>query len=45
MQVKVTGRHMNPTESTRNYAEEKFGRIAEGAAYYGLIYWILRALH
>jgi len=29
MQVKVTGRHMNPTESTRNYAEEKFGRIAK----------------
>lgn len=29
MQVKVTGRHMTPTESTRNYAEEKFGRIAK----------------
>ena len=29
MQVKVTGRHMNPTESTRTYAEEKFGRIAK----------------
>ena len=29
MQVKVTGRHMNPTESTRAYAEEKFGRIAK----------------
>jgi putative sigma-54 modulation protein len=29
MQVKVTGRHMNPTESTRSYAEEKFGRIAK----------------
>jgi putative sigma-54 modulation protein len=29
MQVKVTGRHMNPTESTREYAEEKFGRIAK----------------
>jgi hypothetical protein len=26
-------------------AQEKFGRIAEGAAYYGLIYGILRALH
>ncbi len=25
--------------------QEKFGRIAEGAAYYGLIYGILRALH
>jgi putative sigma-54 modulation protein len=29
MQVKVTGRHMTPTESTREYAEEKFGRIAK----------------
>ena len=29
MQVTVTGRHMNPTESTRAYAEEKFGRIAK----------------
>jgi len=29
MQVKVTGRHMNPTEPTRAYAEEKFGRIAK----------------
>jgi len=29
MQVKVTGRHMNPTESTRTYAEEKFGRLAK----------------
>jgi putative sigma-54 modulation protein len=29
MQVKVTGRHMNPTEPTRVYAEEKFGRIAK----------------
>ena len=29
MQVKVTGRHMNPTESTRAYAEEKFGRISK----------------
>jgi putative sigma-54 modulation protein len=29
MQVKVTGRHMTPTESTRAYAEEKFGRIAK----------------
>jgi putative sigma-54 modulation protein len=29
MQVKVTGRHMNPTESTRKYAEEKFGRLAK----------------
>jgi len=29
MQVKVTGRHMSPTESTRDYAEEKFGRIAK----------------
>jgi putative sigma-54 modulation protein len=29
MQVKVTGRHMNPTESTRAYAEEKFGRLAK----------------
>ncbi len=25
--------------------QEKFGRIAEGAAYYGLFYGILRALH
>ena len=29
MQVKVTGRHMSPTEKTRAYAEEKFGRIAK----------------
>ena len=29
MQVTVTGRHMTPTESTRAYAEEKFGRIAK----------------
>ena len=29
MQVTVTGRHMTPTESTRGYAEEKFGRIAK----------------
>jgi len=29
MQVNVTGRHMTPTESTRAYAEEKFGRIAK----------------
>lgn len=27
MQVRVTGRHMTPTESTRAYAEEKFGKI------------------
>jgi putative sigma-54 modulation protein len=29
MQLKVTGRHMTPTEPTRAYAEEKFGRIAK----------------
>jgi putative sigma-54 modulation protein len=29
MQVTVTGRHMTPTESTRVYAEEKFGRMAK----------------
>jgi len=29
MQVNVTGRHMTPNESTRVYAEEKFGRIAK----------------
>ena len=29
MQVQVTGRHMSPTEKTRAYAEEKFGRIAK----------------
>jgi len=29
MQVNVTGRHMTPTDSTRDYAEEKFGRIAK----------------
>ncbi len=29
MQVKVTGRHMTPTESTRAYAEDKFGRIGK----------------
>jgi putative sigma-54 modulation protein len=29
MQITVTGRHMTPTESTRAYAEEKFGRIAK----------------
>jgi ribosome hibernation promoting factor len=29
MQVKVTGRHMTPTESTRTYAEDKFGRIGK----------------
>jgi putative sigma-54 modulation protein len=29
MQVKVTGRHMTPTESTRAYAEEKFGRLSK----------------
>jgi putative sigma-54 modulation protein len=29
MQVKVTGRHMTPTDSTRAYAEEKFGRISK----------------
>ena len=29
MQVKVTGRHMSPTEKTREYAEEKFGRIGK----------------
>jgi putative sigma-54 modulation protein len=29
MQVKVTGRHMSPTEKTRAYAEEKFGRIGK----------------
>lgn len=29
MQVKVTGRHMTPTESTRAYAEEKFGRLGK----------------
>jgi putative sigma-54 modulation protein len=29
MQVKVTGRHMAPSESTRAYAEEKFGRISK----------------
>ena len=29
MQVKVTGRHMTPSESTRAYAEEKFGRISK----------------
>ena len=29
MQVKVTGRHMTPTDSTREYAEQKFGRISK----------------
>ena len=29
MQVTVAGRHMTPTDSTRAYAEEKFGRIAK----------------
>jgi putative sigma-54 modulation protein len=29
MQVKVVGRHMNVTDPTRAYAEEKFGRIAK----------------
>jgi putative sigma-54 modulation protein len=29
MQVKVHGRHMTPTDPTRAYAEEKFGRIAK----------------
>jgi putative sigma-54 modulation protein len=29
MKVKVTGRHMSPSEATRVYAEEKFGRIAK----------------
>jgi putative sigma-54 modulation protein len=29
MQVKVTGRHMTPTEATRTYAEEKFGRLSK----------------
>ena len=29
MQVKVTGRHMTVTDPTREYAEEKFGRIAK----------------
>ena len=29
MQVNVTGRHMTPTESTRAYAEEKFGRLSK----------------
>jgi putative sigma-54 modulation protein len=29
MQVKVAGRHMTVTDPTREYAEEKFGRIAK----------------
>jgi putative sigma-54 modulation protein len=29
MQVTVTGRHLTPTEPTRAYAEEKFGRLAK----------------
>ena len=29
MQVNVTGRHMAVTDSTRAYAEEKFGRLAK----------------
>lgn len=29
MQVNVHGRHMTPTDQTRAYAEEKFGRIAK----------------
>jgi putative sigma-54 modulation protein len=29
MQVKVIGRHMNVTDPTREYAEEKFGRLSK----------------